>query len=96
MKYNKGESVSNLLSHFLRSQGLETPLLEHRVLSSWENVVGERAGSLTGKMQIRNQVLYVEIKSPTLRNELMMRRHQLVKSLNEIVGGLVIRDIEIR
>ena len=36
----KVKSIAELLPEFLRNQGLETPLLQRRLIDSWETVVG--------------------------------------------------------
>ena len=43
---------------------------------------------------IYNQTLHVKIVNPAVRNDLLMRRTDLIKALNEAAGGnLVITDI---
>ena len=44
---------------------------------------------------IKNQVLYVKISNPALRQDLSMMRSQLVRRLNEAVGASVISDVRI-
>jgi predicted nucleic acid-binding Zn ribbon protein len=55
--------------------------------------MGECVERQTGKLSIRNEVLFVEIKSAPLRADLMLQRTELVKKLNAKVGALVIKDI---
>ena len=95
MKYNKSEPITDLLHQYLRAEGLETPLNEYRVVSTWPDVVEEVVAKATGKIFIKNQILNVQIKSPVIRQELMMRRHDLVQKLNAIVGAAVIIDIRL-
>ncbi|MFA6834666.1 MAG: DciA family protein, partial [Bacteroidaceae bacterium] len=45
---------------------------------------------------IRNQILYVQLNSAPLRQELMMGREKLVRSLNKHVGATVITNIIFR
>jgi hypothetical protein len=35
MKRKREEPISTLLMQFLREQGLETPLLEYRIIKAW-------------------------------------------------------------
>ena len=44
-------------------------------------------------LYIKNQTLYVQLSSSVLRQELMMGRELLVRSLNEKVGSQVIVNI---
>ena len=77
----------------LRAQGLETPLLQKRLIEAWPIVAGEAIARYTSNACIRNQTLYVSLKVPALRADLSMRRQEFVHRLNEYVGNQVIADI---
>ena len=87
------KNISELLNQFLRREGLETPLLQKRLIDSWEQVAGKVAARYTGEKFIRNQTLFVKMVNPALRADLSMMKSQLVKKLNEAVGSMVIADI---
>ncbi|MCE2615670.1 MAG: DUF721 domain-containing protein [Phocaeicola sp.] len=93
MERNKAQNIGNLVMKFLRMQGLEAPLNEHRLINSWGEVVGSVIVKYTTDLFIKNQTLHVHVTSAPLRQELMMARKILVKSLNEKVGSQVIVDI---
>ena len=93
MKRKKDQPIGVLIRQYLREEDLESPLNEYRLLSSWGTVMGECVERQTGKLSIRNEVLFVEIKSAPLRADLMLQRTQLIKKLNASVGALVIKDI---
>ncbi len=93
MRKNKTENLNQLIHLFLREQGLETPYNEYKLVSAWPEVVGQAISSYTGNIFIKNQILHVEIKSPALRQELLMRRTVLKDRLNQHVGAQVITDI---
>lgn len=79
----------------MRNNGLETPLLQKRLLDSWDSVVGDLVARYTTEKVIRNQTLYVRISSPAMRSDLSMRKTELVRLLNNKAGGQVIADIKI-
>lgn len=92
----EAETIGDLVNRFLRSEGLETPLNEHRLVSLWPEVVGDIVSRNTGDIYIRNGVLYVQIKSAPLRYTLVYKRKILVDLLNKKVGATVIHDIMFR
>lgn len=96
MKRREAQQVGSVIDVFLRAQGLETPLNESRAVNSWPEIVGERIAAATGNLRIYNQVLYVEISSPALRNNLFMQRKALVRKINDYVGADVISDINFK
>lgn len=90
----KVQSMQTLLPDFLRRQGLESPLRQRRLLTSWDEVVGEPIARYTSERFIKNQTLFVKVNNPALRADLSMGRSILVKRLNERAGAQVIVDIK--
>lgn len=89
------KSISDLLNIYLRREGLETPLLQKRVIDTWDTVVGATVARYTEEKTIRNQTLFVKIQNPALRQDLSMMRSQLVRRLNQAVGSQVITDVRV-
>ena len=85
--------IKDLILKNLRTQGLETPLLQMRLIDSWREVVGEVVANYTENLYIRNQTLYVHLTNPALRSDLSMMRREIVNKLNTHVGSQVIADI---
>ena len=93
MRRNKTESIGDLVRLYLRQEGLETPLNEVRMVEAWTEVMGQAVAHYTGDVFVKNQVLYVRLKSPALKANLMMGREGLVRRLNDYVGAQVIVKI---
>ena len=88
------KQLRELILRNLRAQGLETPLLQKRLIYSWPEVAGELVAGYTQNVYIRNQTLFVHLTMPALRADLMMMRAELVRKLNAHVGSQVIADIK--
>lgn len=96
MKKTDSEQVGGVILQYLREMGLETPLNEHRLIQAWDMVLGPAVSRYTKELRIYNQVLFVTVSSAALRNELMMRRSELVARLNAQAGAQVITQIVLR
>ena len=96
MKKTDSEKVGGVIQQYLREMGLETPLNEHRVIQAWGKVLGPAVSRYTKELSIYNHVLFVTLTSAALRNELMMRRTELVSRLNAEAGAQVITQIVLR
>ena len=96
MKKTESEKVGGVIMQYLREIGLETPLNEHRLIQAWDTVLGPAVSRYTKEIRIYNQVLFVTITSAALRNELMMRRSELVARLNAEAGAQVISQIVLK
>ena len=79
----------------IRQNGLETPLLQKRLIEAWDGVVGELIAKYTTEKYIRNQDLCVHIENPALRSEVSMMKTELIRKLNNAVGGQIIREIRL-
>lgn len=87
--------IGDVLQKLLREQGLETPLLQKRLLASWDTVVGSTVAKYTGDKFIKNQTLYVKINNPALKQNLSMIRGRLIRRLNEQAGAMLITEIHL-
>lgn len=96
MRRNQAETLGELVRRFLREEGLETPLNERHIVEAWPEVMGEGVARYTGEVFVKNCVLYVQLKSPALRANLLMNREQLVRRLNAYVGAQVIQSVVFR
>ena len=88
------QSLKDLLLRNLREQGLETPLLQKRLVDVWPQVAGPIIASYTLNTYIYNQTLFVRLSTPSLRADLSMMTQQLVDKLHAAVGQQVITDIK--
>lgn len=86
-------NIDELLPKLLRAEGMETPLLQLRIIEAWDKVMGKNIGDMTGNKFIKNQTLFVKITSPALKQDLSMMKSRIVKRLNEAVHAQVIMDI---
>lgn len=87
------QTIGDLIMRNLRAQGLETPLLQKRLIEAWPTVAGEAIARYTTGVRIHNQTLFVSLSIPALRADLSMRRKEFVDRLNEYVGNQMIADI---
>jgi predicted nucleic acid-binding Zn ribbon protein len=85
--------IRDIILKNLREQGLETPLLQKRLIDSWPEVMGQLIANYTDDLCIRNQTLFVKLKNPALRSELSLQRQDIVRRLNSHVGSQVIADV---
>ena len=87
------KEIKDLILRNLRTQGLETPLLQKRLIDAWPTVMGDVIAGYTQNLYIRNQTLFVHLTSPALRADLSMQRQEIVRRLNESVGSQVIAEV---
>ncbi len=84
------EKIELALRAFLRANGLETPLLQRRLIAAWPEIAGQTVARHTKDVAIRNQTLVVQLDAPALRSDLTMRTTELIRQLNAHVGANII------
>lgn len=87
------QPLHDVLLAYLRSQGLETPLLEYRVTQAWPEVMGDVISRYTKQVFVRDGKLHVQITSAPLRQNLLMEHKRIAQKLNDHVGSYVISDV---
>ena len=89
----KPKQLGDLLMQFLRAEGLETPLLEHRIINAWPAVMGDTISRYTSELYVKNSILWVKLKSPALKQNLLMMHGDITRKLNAYVQSQVITDV---
>lgn len=69
---------------------------EVTIINSWEKVMGPVIMRYTKRIYIQNKVLYVELDSPALREELTFGKTRIMQLLNEAAGGIFIEEVILR
>ncbi len=94
MKRFNTEGISDILGKFLREEGLEIPLMEHRALQAWPEVMGQAIARYTSDLRIHNGILYVKVCSAPLRQNLQMTHKSIAEKINAHVGSHVLTDVK--
>ncbi|MFQ6615323.1 MAG: DUF721 domain-containing protein [Fidelibacterota bacterium] len=84
-----------MLDSFLRKAGLDRPVLQNRALVVWNDVVGEAVAKRTEPEEVKHGVLVVRVDTPVWRNELSLRKKEILEALNQALGERVIKDIRL-
>jgi predicted nucleic acid-binding Zn ribbon protein len=93
MRRSNTQSLSEVLHDYIRELKIESKLKEVDVVGAWEPLLGKTIARYTRNLRISNRILYVEISSAVVKNELIMMREEICRKLNESVGGEVIDRI---
>lgn len=93
MERRKEQNVNDVVRLFLAESGLETPLLQYRAVQNWKDIVPAVVAEQTYAMEIRGEVLFVKVLSPSLATELQLQRSQLTAKVNASVQAHIVSDI---
>jgi predicted nucleic acid-binding Zn ribbon protein len=85
--------MSSALDELVKGLGIEKKLREYDAVVYWESAVGEQIAKMTKATRIEKGVLFVSVRTSTWRNELTLRKKEIVNKLNGVVGNNVVKDI---
>ncbi len=93
MKRTNTRQIGEVLREYIDSMDMGRKLKESRLEKIWEEIIGKNAASLTRKIFIKKDVLYVYLNSSVLRNELLMMRETVIERINEKLGEELVKKI---
>ena len=97
MRRKNSQNIGELIRDFFEDNtDMYERILQIRIQRAWLETLGPTIRDYTQQVYVKNHILYVSITSAVLRNELLMCKERLIKSLNEYAGEQVIRDIKFR
>ncbi|MFL5753474.1 MAG: DUF721 domain-containing protein [Bacteroidia bacterium] len=96
MRKSNQQSIGEVLKQYLQENNLEKKLAHSNIINSWEELMGKVVANHTRKVYFSGNVLYVELDSPALRNELSYRKEDMRKKINAEAGEEIVREIVLK
>jgi predicted nucleic acid-binding Zn ribbon protein len=93
MRRSNTQPLSEVLREYIRENRIERKLKEVDVVTSWEKLLGKTIAGYTRNISITNKILYVEISSSVVKNELIMMREEIRRRINENAGVELVKHI---
>lgn len=93
--HNNAQHIGDAIQELLRSYQLKSKFDEATLVASWERLVGKPVAKRTKRVAIRNKVLFVELDSPAMKNDLNLHKKQIVEVFQKEFGADVIKEIVI-
>lgn len=92
---NDGNSqhIGQAIQKLLKSYHIKTKFDEANLIASWERLVGKVVAKRTKKLHIRNKVLFVELDSPALKNDLLLHKSRILEIFQKEFGADVLTEI---
>lgn len=83
MERQNAKILEDVLSEFVKEEGLEEDLYRVRLFDAWDRKVGVQAARATTNKFFKNGILYCTISSSVIRSQLYYSVEGLLKALNE-------------
>lgn len=90
----RAKTLGEALDELVENLGIKRKLREQEVFSLWDNAVGERIAKVAKPTRMLKGTLFVSVSSGTWRNELSMRKQEIVDRLNGVLAEEIVKDIK--
>ncbi|HMP99307.1 MAG TPA: DUF721 domain-containing protein [Cyclobacteriaceae bacterium] len=87
--------VGEAIREMLKQYHIEDKFNQQTLIDGWHQIVGKSVAEKTRKLSIKNQVLFAEISSASLKHELALSKEQLLKRIQTDFPAANIREIVI-
>ena len=95
-RLNDHNSLGDVLKEFIQTNNLQKGMDKIDVRDAWASLMGNWVNNYTRNIMLKNEVLYVELTSAVLREELSYGKEKIVKMINEELGREVVKDVILR
>jgi hypothetical protein len=96
MRNNEHIKLSDIIKDFVETNKLEKGLNTVNAREAWYNLMGNGVANYTTNVQLKGDVLHVELSSSVLREELSYGKEKIIAMLNESIGNNIIKSIILR
>lgn len=86
-------SVGDAIGKMLEMYRLNAKFDETSVKVHWEKLVGSKIAARTSTIYVKEKVLFLQLTSAPLAQELVIAKRKLIESLNREFGYEIITDI---
>ena len=96
MRKSDTQKLSEIIREYLEQMMIDKKLKEVSTIRSWEELMGKPVAERTRNIYVKNKILFIELKSSVLRNELIMMRQAIIDKINERAGEKIIEKMVVR
>lgn len=89
-------NLQDVLKDFVNENNLEKGLDKVQVRNAWAKLMGNGINNYTTAIELKNDILYVQLSSSTLREELSYGKQKIIELINEELRKEIVNKIVLR
>jgi len=95
-RQRKNNTMGEVLKGFIDANRLQKGLDKVSIQEAWHTVMGNAISKYTTNLSLERDVLYVQLSSSVLREELSYGKTKIISMINEKMGKEVITKLVLR
>ncbi len=88
--------ISEALEEVIEQLGIRKSVLSNRARDVWKDAVGEIINENTTLQNIEKDRLIIVVSNDSWRQELSLRKEEIISKINELIGEEAIKEIIFR
>lgn len=95
-RLNNENTVGEVLKFIIKDNKLQAGMDQISVKEAWKSLMGNGVNSYTKNVVLKGTVLYIELSSSVLREELSFGKDKIVAMLNEELRRDIVKEVVLR
>lgn len=95
-RLNNESPISDVLKIIIQENKLQGGMDQISVKEVWASLMGNGVNSYTRSIILKGNILYVELTSAVLREELSYGKDKIIKMINEEFRRDIVKDVVLR
>ncbi len=95
-RLNNENTVGEVLKYIIKDNKLQAGMDQISVKEAWKSLMGNGVNSYTKNVVLKGTVMYVELSSAVLREELSFGKEKIIAMLNEELRRDIVKEIVLR
>ena len=87
------QDLGSSIRRLLEDLGIRKRLAEYEAVVQWDSLVGDHIAKAASAVRITKGVLFVRVRNSVWRNELSLRKQEIMNTVNAGLGEEVVKDI---
>ena len=88
------KAISEAIQELTQSFGIDKKLRQYEAVTRWASIVGPQIAGETEPQKIEKGLLLVRVRKGVWRNELSMRKAEIIAKINKAIGIEAVKDIK--
>ena len=94
MSRDSTQSFKDAFGEFLKEEHLDHKFKQKAFIESWERIMGRPVAARTTKMFFKGKILFVELSSASLKDELNRSQELVLARINENTDGTIVDEVK--
>jgi len=89
------QKLESALNAALKREGIDRAIRQNKALFIWEEVVGKAVAKNCAPEEVKHGTLIVRALTPVWRNEIAIKKKEILEKLNTKLGKKIIKDMRV-